>query len=48
MSPHGRLKGPRCSKHAAALREAGIGAQAQMPVHTHPLGGTAHSVEGTA
>ena len=48
MSPHGRPKGPRSGKHAAAVREAGIGAQAPLPVRTHPLGGTARSAKGAA
>ena len=46
MSPYGRQQGPRCGKHAAAAREAGTGAQAPMPVHTRPLGGTARSARG--
>ena len=46
MSPHGRPKGPRCGKHAAAAREAGIGAQAPLPDRTRPLGGKAHRAEG--
>jgi hypothetical protein len=46
MSLHGRPKGPRCGKHAAAVREAGSGAQAPMSVPTHPLGGTARSAKG--
>lgn len=46
MSPHGRPKGPRCDKHVAAARKAGIGAQAPLPVRTRPLGGTARSAKG--
>jgi hypothetical protein len=41
MSPHGHLKGRRCGKPAAVVREAGLGAQAPLPVHAHPLAGTA-------
>jgi hypothetical protein len=48
MSTHGRPKGPRCGKHAAAARAAGIGAQAPMPVRIRPLGGTARSAKGAA
>jgi hypothetical protein len=48
MSTNERPKGPRCGKHAAAAREAGIGAQAPLPVHTRPLGGTARSAKGIA
>ena len=46
MSPHDRSKDPRCGEHAAAAREAGIGAQAPLPVRTRPLGGTARRAKG--
>ena len=46
MSPHGHPKGPRCGKLAAAVREAGIGAQAPLPVHTHPFARTTRSGMG--
>jgi hypothetical protein len=48
MSTHGRPKCPRRGKHAAAAREAGIGAQAPLPVRTRPLGGKARSAKGAA